>query len=689
MNLTHTNLVQNLALFLRKSKYSGDISFLKQIEKGISCPNPTLYIQKIAQISQVRFRRIHLEPNWYLKDMNPFFALVGTDKKSCVVFRHKGQYIVSGLKEKNIPLVELPYKELHFEAYILFVNNTLQTHIKKLFFRFIPNKYLCKLIPITILMSVTNFIFPIANAVLFNNVIPFDDLSTYWQILLLSLFMVINMFCIQYFKNQLAINLILLTNQKGTRTLVDKILRFPMSFFTKISSTSLSVRITTFDEIMEASFNVLSIIITNLFSIISPLIIIFYYQPLNILILLLPFLVLVVINYFFSKYILFYFGESQNLRIQTNELGYQYLSAIDKLILNDAIYNAVSKWIVKFQEKKIIDYFIANKINAMATLNNIFLEVFLISMLLSTDILAQKLQLGSVMAILSSIIIIYYSLNTILTQSSTFFNILSQFKLIQIIHETEIEQPRIGIIPAQLTGAIKIKQLNFYYPDSSIKILDNVSFEVKSSDCIALVGPSGSGKSTLLKCLIGLYAQNNGQIYYDDHPLKTLSLNYLRSQCAFIMQNTQLIQGSIFDNIVLSAQFTHLEVLEICELLGFSEWINSLPMKLHTMVNGANSNISGGQKQLIFLARALIRNPLFLFLDEATSALDTVSQQHVMHAIKQLKMTRIIVAHRLSTIQHANQIFVLDNGKIIQTGTYHKLVNEEGLFKKMAQRNIK
>lgn len=229
-------------------------------------------------------------------------------------------------------------------------------------------------------------------------------------------------------------------------------------------------------------------------------------------------------------------------------------------------------------------------------------------------------------------------------------------------------------------AAISIQNLYFKYPTSKIQIFTGLDCSIAAGEHIAFVGLSGSGKSTLFKLLLGFYFAQQGDIYYDENPIQAYDLVALRQRIGVVFQDSKLFNGSILENIVGHVGASEAEAWRVINLVGLTQWISSLPMGIHTHVSQHINLISGGQKQLLIIARALVGKPRVLLLDEATNSLDNKAQAFVVNRINQLKITRISIAHRLSTIEQADKILVLHQGKIIETGTYQQLVEKEGLF---------
>ena len=230
--------------------------------------------------------------------------------------------------------------------------------------------------------------------------------------------------------------------------------------------------------------------------------------------------------------------------------------------------------------------------------------------------------------------------------------------------------------------------VTFRYRDDGPLTLDDVTIEAMPGECIALAGPSGGGKSTILSLLLGFEKPVGGTIYYDGHDLKGLNVTNVRRQVGVVMQDNKIMAGSIFENIACGSLSSVTDAWEAARAAGLADDIEQMPMGMHTVISEAGTNLSGGQRQRLLIARALILKPSVLILDEATSALDNRTQTLVMRNLDSLKVTRIIVAHRLSTIRHADRIYVIDRGRIVQTDTFDRLARQEGLFARLMSRQM-
>jgi ATP-binding cassette, subfamily B, bacterial HlyB/CyaB len=244
----------------------------------------------------------------------------------------------------------------------------------------------------------------------------------------------------------------------------------------------------------------------------------------------------------------------------------------------------------------------------------------------------------------------------------------------------------------KLQGHVKFENVTFRYNKAAEQhVLENINFEIAPGQTIALVGRSGSGKTTLSKLILGLYQPLSGSILIDGQDLKNISLNSLRSQIGVVDQDTFLFSGTVKHNITLARPgATPIEIQRAAELAGADEFISQMPMGYETEIGEGGSMLSGGQRQRIAIARALINNPRLLIFDEATSSLDTESERIIQENLEQIRRDRstIIIAHRLSTVQNADLILVLDKGRLIESGTHDQLIDQQGQYYHLNQQQI-
>ena len=242
-------------------------------------------------------------------------------------------------------------------------------------------------------------------------------------------------------------------------------------------------------------------------------------------------------------------------------------------------------------------------------------------------------------------------------------------------------------IVTKLSGGVELSGVSFRYSEDGPYIVNDLSLKIKPGEYVAIVGRTGCGKSTLMRLLLGFETPEKGAIYYDRKDMRSLDLQSLRRKMGVVTQDGSLFLGDIFSNITVSApQLTMDEAWEAAELAGVADDIRAMPMGMHTIIGEGQGGISGGQKQRIMIARAVAPKPKILLFDEATSALDNKTQKQVADALAGLNCTRIVIAHRLSTVRHCDRILVLDGGRIAEEGTYDALIQKGGIFAELVER---
>ncbi|WEK37579.1 MAG: ABC transporter ATP-binding protein [Candidatus Pseudobacter hemicellulosilyticus] len=240
---------------------------------------------------------------------------------------------------------------------------------------------------------------------------------------------------------------------------------------------------------------------------------------------------------------------------------------------------------------------------------------------------------------------------------------------------------------------LEFRSVGFKHQTAQQRAIDNINFSVKTGETIAFVGPSGSGKTTLMKLLVGLYRPQQGKILYNNMDETAINFEDLRSQIGFVTQDTQLFSGSIRENLLfVNPSATEAEMLEVMQQAASTRLLQRADKGLDSMIGEGGLKLSGGEKQRLSIARALLRKPRLLIFDEATSSLDSLTEEEITNTIKQVSSKRnqvtILIAHRLSTIMHADRIYVLEKGDIVETGTHESLLEEKGLYYAMWRQQI-
>jgi ATP-binding cassette subfamily B protein len=262
-------------------------------------------------------------------------------------------------------------------------------------------------------------------------------------------------------------------------------------------------------------------------------------------------------------------------------------------------------------------------------------------------------------------------------------------QLMKKVPEPQAAQPRhLGKVEE-----LSFQHVVFKHKTAQQYAIDHISFDVQVGETIAFVGPSGSGKSTLMKLLVGLYRPQKGKILYNNLDENSINFDDLRNQIGFVTQDTQLFSGTIRENLIfVKPDSTEAELIDVLQKASCIQLLTRAEKGLDTMIGEGGLKLSGGEKQRLSIARALLRKPRVLIFDEATSSLDSLTEEEITQTIREVSSQRnqitILIAHRLSTILHADRIYVLEKGKVVETGTHSSLKEEKGLYYAMWRQQI-
>ncbi len=240
---------------------------------------------------------------------------------------------------------------------------------------------------------------------------------------------------------------------------------------------------------------------------------------------------------------------------------------------------------------------------------------------------------------------------------------------------------------------LEFVDVSFKHQTAQFKALDGISFDVKKGETIAFVGPSGAGKSTLVKLLVGLYRPQHGEIFYNEVNCNDIDFDELRTQIGFVTQDTQLFAGTIKENLMfVNPSATEEDLLDVLQKASCTNLLARAEKGIETMIGEGGLKLSGGEKQRLSIARALLRHPHLLIFDEATSSLDSITEEEITNTIRNISSEKeqitVLIAHRLSTIMHADRIYVLEKGQVVETGSHYNLIDDKGLYYAMWRQQI-
>ncbi len=654
---------------------------------------PKALLEAIAEASQCRIRLMTLTDHWWQEDSGPLIGFRKCDGKPGALIRKREKYFfINAVDQTNTLVTSALADTLSTTAYRFY--KTLPDtplnwrHLFQLAFRNLKKD--CQQVVILQLFSgILALLLPIVTGMIFETIIPNADIGSLTQVMLL---LMITTFVSSGFGLAQALYLIRIrfnANIAIESAVWDRLLRLPLSFFRQFSAGDLANRASGIDTVQQfLTSAMLTTVFSGVFSVLS-LLLMFYYDVWLALTATGLAIIAVIISLAFNITQLKYQRPLLALQGKISGLLFQLLTNLHKIRVANHEKEAFALWSKAFSQKNKL--FLKTQINIIAY--GVFYPLFIVfsTATLYALVVARgnDLSFGHFIAFSVAFGQFFSALLSMTAVINHALMIVPLYERVEPILKTVPEIENCGVDPGSLKGNISIKNISFRYAEGLPLILEDISIEAPPGSFIALVGQTGSGKSTLFRLLLGFEESKKNTLFYDEHDINTLNKKALRKQLGVVSHSSMIIPSSIYENITSLSPDLTLEDAELAaKQMGILEEIRAMPMGMHTWIAEGAKNISVGQRQRIILARAIIHKPKILLLDEATSALDNITQALILKHLAQLKMTRIVIAHRLSTVKNADCIYVLQQGKIVESGTYTQLMEKPGLFEKLAKRQI-
>ena len=649
----------------------------------------------LARVSGFICRDIMLEENWFRQDAGPILAFRTGNRQPVVCLPQKaGQYLmwdpatdsVTRITGSNASQLDprgmvfyrpFPKEEMTIGKLVQFALQEIQ------------GRDIVHILLFALLGTLIGLLTPYLNEQLFDLFIPLGDAPGLQGICAVVLACSLGNITFTVVKNLANFRVLNRMKYALQAAVLDRLFHLPESFFRRYDSADLGQRAMGISQIFSMlASTAVNVGLTAVFSVLYLWRMFRYTRKLSwiaIWMLLAAMLVILLLG----RRELKYEREQLELNGQVGSMLFQFLSGISKLRIAGAENRALYEYIRRYTESRKLDIR-KEKFHLLVTLlsgtvSTIFSMVFYYIMVrrsieLSTGaFIGFTTAFGSFSAAMMELVSAYLQVNAI----------GPAFERMKPILETLPEQMEDMGMPGELTGEIEMSNITFAYHEDLPPVIRDLSFRIKAGEYIGIVGSSGCGKSTLLKLLLGFEKPQSGRIYYDGRDIDGMDKRELRKQFGVVLQNGGLITGSIHDNITITTPSATLEqVKQAVREAGLEQDVADMPMGLHTVLSEGDGSISGGQRQRILIARAIVGQPKLLFFDEATSALDNATQAAVCESLEQRRVTRIVIAHRLSTILRCDRIFVMDEGQIVEEGNFEQLMEQKGLFYKLASRQI-
>jgi NHLM bacteriocin system ABC transporter ATP-binding protein len=653
-------------------------------------------VKEIAQASSVRMRRVVLKGAWWTRDNGPLLVRESSSRDAFALLplRAGGYESVdpgNGLRrrvdrefaDRLAPVAVMFYASLPVKPLAL-------GDIARFLIRG-RGRDIATVAGIALASALLGMAIPLASGHLFDSVFPAAD---YRQMVQLVLVLFIAGLVTLLFEATRALAMLRIEGKASTdlqAAIWDRVLGLPVPFFRKFSAGDLATRINGINEIRQAlSGTMVTTLISSVFSLLN-VFLLFYYSVRLAFVAIGLVAVAVVFNLALGWFRIRLTSAGGEQAGKVSGLVLEYLNGIAKLRITGSESRAFANWAAAFAVQKRF----AVRAGGLSVISGVFIAAFpvassaalfacLAMMLGGSE--ERTLSTGEFIAFNAAWTVFLGAALALVQTGIELQSIRSTYERTKPILETVPEVDPAKPHPGSLVGAIELSNISFAYAPDAPPVLDDVSLSIKPGEFVALVGSSGSGKSTLLRLMLGFEKPTSGGVYYDGHNLDEVDIGAVRRQLGVVLQSGRLMSGDIYTNIVGSTNLTLNDAWEAASACGLDLDIKAMPMGMHSLVSDGGGTLSGGQRQRLLIARAIVNKPRIIYFDEATSALDNKSQATVSASMEKLRATRVVIAHRLSTIINADRIFVLDKGKIVQAGTYHELIAQDGLFAELANR---
>ncbi|MGF1457426.1 MAG: NHLP bacteriocin export ABC transporter permease/ATPase subunit [Leptolyngbyaceae cyanobacterium] len=661
-------------------------------------------LEAIARASQLRLRRVLLRGQWWQKDSGPIVAYTREGHHPVALLPTRGsQYELfdpvaaqADPTAVRVPITAAIANSLEPVAFVFYrpLPTTELNALSLLKFAFRGQGRDWLMILLTgVAATLIGMLVPQAAAALVDTVVPYGDRPLLVQIGLGLLAAALGASSFRLAQAIATMRVETASDAHLQAAVWDRLLKLRTSFYRDYATGDLNSRVSSITAIRrKLSGSALQGLFAGAFSLLN-LGLLFYYSPPLALIALLVALVILVVTVASGLVLVRKYRPLLEIQGKLYGLVVQLINGVSKLRIAGAEERAFAAWGQRYGQQLRLTLSTQQLEDAVDVFNTVLpifttLILFWLASQFVDNTSGDGLSTGTFLAF-SVAFGTFISGATSL--SNTLVELLDVVPLWQRAQPILRAEPEVNLTksdPGQLSGALKAERVSFRYKPNGPLILDDVSFEAKPGEFIALVGPSGSGKSTAMRLLLGFDSPESGTIYFDGQDLSGLDVVAVRRQFGVVLQTSRLSAGSIFENLAGGALISLDDAWDAAEKAGLADDLRAMPMQMHTVVSEGGTNLSGGQRQRLLIARALAVHPKIMLMDEATSALDNRTQAIVTESLDRLNVTRVVIAHRLSTIRNADRIYVVEAGRVVQQGNFDELAAQGGLFGQLIKRQM-
>lgn len=649
------------------------------------------YMNYCLKPSGIMKRRVELAGKWWQDASGPMLGVLKNGDAVALLPSRQGYSYFDYESGRRVRLTPQTAKQLEPKAYCFykpFPSRELSVlDLVRYMMASVTRGDIFFYLTVMTVTTLLGLVQPRLSLLLYSHIIPQGEVNMLWPLGVLMLSMAVATQILSLSQSLIMERLTVRLSNTIEPAAMMRLLGLPADFFKGYAAGELSQKFSLIPSICSSIFSVITgTLLTSLFSLA------YFTQIANITpVLLAPSLVIIgatlaanIITTLASVKIQ---RRSLEASAQLSGVTYSMLSGIQKIKLVGAEKRIFARWATKY--KTAADF----------TYNPPFILKYsgIISSVISTAGLAviyfvsimSKIDVGEYMAYNTAYGMVSASILSLGTLTTFFSGIKPQLDIVAPLLKSVPEVSGGKTIVTRLSGGIELQNVTFRYDEGGRNILDGISLRIRPGQYVAVVGKTGCGKSTLVRMLLGFEKPNKGAVYYDGKDITKLDLPSLRRKIGAVMQNGKLFTGDIFSNITISSPgLTQDDAWEAARVADIAEDIKAMPMGMHTIITEGSGSVSGGQKQRLMIARAVAPKPKILIFDESTSALDNITQKHVADALSRLKCTRIVIAHRLSTIKDCDKIYVMEDGRITEEGTFDELYAGGGYFHELVSRQM-
>lgn len=665
-------------------------------------------VERIAVSSRFRTRQIHLEDNWWRTDLGPLFAHVAADvtegsggpsdlsvtkRAPVALIWRRGRYEAREPGGKSVRVTRAYAARLERTAWMFYPPLPDEPLTRGALIRFGLRgsaRDAVVMVALGLAAALLGLLIPVLTGKVLGVLVPHADRGPLTQVCVVLFAAALLSAVLSAVQNLSLLRLEGRFEARAQAAVWDRLLRLPTGFFTQVSTGELSNSAMGISTIREVLSGITTQVILGCLAFLTNMSLLFFYSvPLALLALALALAgggICLIVGIKQTKW-------QQKLTEHDHKLAgilFQMLGGLSKLRVAVAEDRAYSHWALGFAQSRRLSSRARRLQNVVTIFNSGYLLVCtLLLFALIGGPASHELSTSAFLTFNSAFGMMLAACVQVTGSVTMASAVVPLFDGLEPVISEVPEVSAAKESPGDLYGAIEVSNVSFRYHDDQPPVLHDVSFQARPGEFVAIVGPTGCGKSTLLRLLIGFDEPTTGAVLYDGMDLSSLDVGAVRRQCGVVLQNGQLFAGSILSNICGMGDYTLDEAWEAAEMAGLDEDLGRMPMGMHTVLSEGATTLSAGQRQRLMIARALIGRPRILFFDEATSALDNRTQEIVTKSMRRLNASRIVIAHRLSTVMRADRVLVLDAGRLVQAGSPDELLEDkDGMFYRLVQRQM-